>query len=129
MKGVISVSKRPQDRTLYPRHPDSRPIRLGLDDGAYVFVQDEAGTIYILADGPHRHPLVLGGARAALYAGDLTIVDGLIHDITNLSGTFQFDEPQGLLDVVQRLERMGFDVPSGAVRFFPVDGSRPSVLR
>lgn len=123
------MSKRPQDRTRYPRHPDSRPIQLGQDDGPYVFVQDEAGTIYVLSDAPHRHPLVLGEARAALYAGDLTIVDSQIHDITNLSGTFQFDEPQGLLDVVERLERMGFDVPPGAVRFFPVDGSRPSVLR
>lgn len=114
---------------MYPRHPDSRPIRLGLDDGPYVFVQDEAGTIYVLSDGPHRHPLVLGEARAARYAGDLTIVDGQVHDITNLSGTFQFDEPNGLLDVVKLLEQIGFDVVPGAVRFFPVDGSRPSVLR
>jgi hypothetical protein len=93
-----------------------------------VFVQDGAGTVWVLPDGPHVHPLVLGGARAAEYAGDMTVRGGRVIDLTNLSGTFQFDDEAGLRGVAAELRRQGLAVESGAVRFFPADGSRPVVL-
>jgi hypothetical protein len=80
--------------------------------------------VHVLPDGPR----VLGGAKAAKYAGDLTVVGGRVVDLTNLSGTFQFDDQAGLLDVVGELRRQGLAIETGAVRFFPADGSRPIVL-
>jgi len=49
-------------------------------------------------------------------------------DLTNLSGTFQFDDEDGLRDVADELRRSVLTVERGAVRFFPADGSRPVVL-
>ena len=92
-------------------------------------MRDVNGEIYVLPDGPHLHPRVLGGAQPALYAGDLTVENANIRDVTNLSGTFQFDDPHGLLDVADELIRLGFTVEPNAVRFFPPDGSRPVILR
>ena len=43
--------------------------------------------------------------------------------MTNLSGTFQFDDPQGLLALATQLEVLGFVIEHAAVRFFPMDGS------
>jgi hypothetical protein len=74
------------------------------------------------------HPLVLGGGRPAMYAGDMTVRSGRVVDLTNLSGTFQFDDETGLRDVAAELRRQGVVVEHGAVRFFPADGSRPVVL-
>ena len=91
--------------------------------------KNEYGAIFVLPDGPHRDPRVLGNASSARYAGDLRIVAGKIADVNNLSGTFQCDDPHGLLQVAQELRRSGFHVPSDAVRFFPHDGSRPRVLK
>jgi hypothetical protein len=85
--------------------------------------------VYVVPDGPHVHPKVLGQARLALYPGDLTISRGEATDVTNLSGTFQFDDPSGLIDVANQLEFQGLPVRAGAVRFFPLDGSQPRVLR
>jgi len=93
-----------------------------------VYVQEVTGTIYIVPDGPHLHPRVLGGGQPALYAGDLTVKAGKIADVTNLSGTFQFDSEEGLREVAQQLRQQGLEVESGAVRFFPADGSPPVVL-
>lgn len=121
--------KFPLDRKRVPRDRRSRPIHVGIADGNYVYVQDTDGVIWVLADGPHRHPCVLGGGNPAQYAGDLTITDGRIKDVTNLSGTFQFDDPQGLLAVAHDLEQLGFTIDAGAVRFFPQDGRLPRVLR
>lgn len=92
-------------------------------------MQDQTGIIWVLPDGPHRHPRVLGGGKPARYAGDLVIKHGRIGDVTNLSGTFQFDDPDGLLLIADELEQLGFVVKSDAVRFFPQDGSLPRVLR
>jgi hypothetical protein len=64
-----------------------------------------------------------------MYAGDLTVKDGTIVDATNLSGAFQFDDPAGLLAVADALEAVGLVVEPGAVRFFPMDGGAPVVLR
>jgi len=119
----------PLDPTPVPRHRHSRPIRAGTPDGNYVYVQDELGVIWTLKDGPHRHLRVLGNALPARFAGDLTIEHGRIKDVTNLSGTFQCDDPDGLIAVANELERQGLTVESGAVRFFPQDGSKPRVLR
>jgi hypothetical protein len=119
----------PLDTTPYAPDPRSRPIQPGLPDGTYVYVRDTQGVIHVVPDGPHLHPRVLGGGSAAMYAGDLTIQQGTIRDVTNLSGTFQFDNTDGLLAVADELIRLGFNVAPAAVRFFPMDGSRPRVLR
>ena len=74
------------------------------------------------------HPKVLGGGLPAMYAGDMTIRNGRVVDLTNLSGTFEFDDIDGLLDVANELELQGLTVAPGAVRFFPADGSRPITL-
>ncbi len=120
--------KPPLDPTPYPRDPRSTPIRPGLPDGGYAYAQDASGTIYVLPDAPHVHPRILGGGTSAKYAGDLTVRDGRIVDVTNLSGTFQCDDADGLLEIGEEIRRTGFVVDSGAVRFFPQDGSRPRVL-
>lgn len=92
-------------------------------------MRDGAGTVWVLPDGPHVHPLVLGGGLPAMYAGDMTVRGGRVVDLTNLSGTFQFDDESGLLDVAAEVRRQGLTVETGAVRFFPADGSRPVVLQ
>jgi hypothetical protein len=84
--------------------------------------------VYVLPDGPHLHPMVLGGGQPAAYAGDMTIRGGRVVDLTNLSGTFQFDDEAGLKAVAEALRQQGLTVEQGAVRFFPADGSRPVVL-
>jgi hypothetical protein len=60
-----------------------------------------------------------------MQAGDLRIVNGKIKDLTNLSGTFQFEERAGLLAVADELRKQGLQLEVGAVRFFTWDGSRP----
>jgi hypothetical protein len=64
-----------------------------------------------------------------MYAGDMTIRRGRVVDLTNLSGTFQFDDEVGLREVAAELVRQGLQVEVGAVRFFPADGSAPVVLQ
>jgi hypothetical protein len=121
--------KLPIDPFPYEPDPDSQPLRHGLPDGCYVYVQDVGGTVHVLPDGPHRHPYVLGNALPATYAGDFDIRNGRIKDLTNLSGTFLFDDPQGLLQIAILIESLGIDILPGAVRFVPVDGTQPIVLR
>jgi hypothetical protein len=59
-----------------------------LPAGAYVYIQDCSGTVWILPDGTHRHPHVLGRARPAVAAGELiTGENGEVLSINNLSGT------------------------------------------
>jgi hypothetical protein len=120
--------KAPRDTTPYPRDPRSTPIAPGIADGGYVYAQDSSGVVHVLPDGPHLHPKILGGGLPAAYAGDLTIRGGKVWDLTNLSGTFQFDEEAGLRAVARQIRQQGVDVEPGAVRFFPPDGSRPVVL-
>ncbi|MEZ6125824.1 MAG: hypothetical protein R3C49_22080 [Planctomycetaceae bacterium] len=122
--------KSPLDSRRYDPDPRSREIEPGIADGVYVFVQDENGSIFVLPDGAHLHPKVLGGAQPAMYAGDLTIERGRVQDLTNLSGTFQFSDAEGLLAVASALELKGFRIMPGAVRLFShVDSSWPVVLR
>jgi hypothetical protein len=120
--------KAPLDKTPYPRDPCSIPLSGTLADGLYVYVQDVQGIVHVAPDGPHMHPRVLGGAQPALYAGDMTIEDGKVTDLTNLSGSFQFDEDKGLKAVAAQIRQQGLAVEMGAVRFFPADGSGPVIL-
>lgn len=120
--------KPPLDPFPYTQDPNSKPISSDTLDGLYVFVQDDSGIVWVLPDGPHSHPKVLGMARPAMYAGDLTVADGKIKDVTNLSGTFQFEDQDGLRAVVDRLRQQGLEIEPGAVRFFPPDGSQVIVL-
>jgi hypothetical protein len=121
--------KPPLDSFPYPQDPRSRHADANLSDGLYAYVQDDQGVVWVVPDGPHVHPKVLGGGRWAMYAGDLRIMQGKIEDITNLSGTFMFDEPGGLVAAADELIRQGLVVQPGAVRFFPSDGPPPKVLR
>lgn len=120
--------KSPQDKFPYPKDPRSQPLAPGMDDGGYAYVRDITGIVIGVPDEPHIHPKILGGCQPVLYAGDLTIDDGIVVDVTNLSGTFRFDDGAGLISVAEQIRRQGFVVASGAVRFFPSDGSRPVKL-
>lgn len=74
----------PKDAERYKRHPDSILFSPVLKSGDYVFVQDIEGKVWVLPNGCHVHPLVLGRARPAVAAGELTIGRrGLIELINN----------------------------------------------
>src|SRR5438105_1157264 len=109
--------KAPLDRTPYPRDPRSAPLGPGLADGLYVYVRDAQGVVFVLPDGPHMHPKVLGGALPAEYAGDLTIEAGRVVDLTNLSGTFQFDDEGGLRATAQQIRAQGMSWRSAPCDF------------
>ena len=119
----------PQDLTPYPKDPRSQPIDASIPDGGYAYVRDANGIVHVVPDGQHVHPKVLGGGQPAMYAGDMTIRGGRVADLTNLSGTFQFDDEDGLREVAWELQRQGLQLDGGAVRFFPADGSPPVVLQ
>jgi hypothetical protein len=119
----------PLDLLPYPADPRSRIADGTLLDGLYAYVRDASGIVWVLPDQPHIHPKILGLAQPAMYAGDLSIQAGEVIDVTNLSGTFQCDDPAGLLAVADQLYRQGLRIRPTAVRFFPADGSPPRVLR
>ena len=91
-------------------------------------MRDVSGVVFVVPDGPHMHPTVLGGGQPAMYAGDLTVRGGRVVDLTNLSGTFEFDDEAGLREVAAEIRGRGLVIEVGAVRFFPADGSAPVVL-
>jgi hypothetical protein len=64
-----------------------------------------------------------------MYAGDMTVQQAGVIDLTNLSGTFQFDDEPGLLQVADQLQRQGLTVFPGAVRLFPSSGTSPRIVR
>ena len=103
--------KSPLDPTPYPADPRSCPVAPGLSDGGYVYVRDTNGTVYVLPDGPHLHPKVLGNARLALYAGDMRW-GGRVVDLTNLSGRFSSTTRKDW-DVAAELRRRGLVVEPG----------------
>jgi hypothetical protein len=82
----------PLDPFPYPRHPDSQPFGPGLPPGSYVFVQDAAGIVHVVPEtAGHLHPKVLGSGESAAAAGGLRIGStGVVEEIDNFSGTFQF---------------------------------------
>jgi hypothetical protein len=104
------------------------PIDVSIGDGGFVYVRGSNGTVFILPDGSHVHPVVLTGGQPAMYAGDLTVRGSKVVDLTNLSGTFQFDDESGLRSVAAEIRRQGIPIEPGAVRFFPLDGSRPIIV-
>jgi hypothetical protein len=119
----------PLDPFAYPADPRSQIANPALSDGLYAYVQDLNGRVWVLPDQPHIHPKILGLGQPAMYAGDLRIEGAEVVDVTNLSGTFQCDEPAGLLAVADQLVRHGLRIRPRATRFFPADGSPPWVLR
>jgi hypothetical protein len=124
----VKTPRNPQDRRKYSRHADSCVALPGLADGEYVYVQDLDEQIWVVPDGPHTHPKVLGQALPALYAGTLRVLDNAIVELTNLSGTFRCDDDEGLIDVAEWLVQHGWRIADNAIRFFPFDGSRPYII-
>jgi len=121
--------KTPLDTHPYARDPRSRPADGSEPDALYAYVRDAQGIVLVVPDGPHVHPRILGMASPAMYAGDMTILGGQVQDLTNLSGTFQCDDPAGLVEVADQLLRQGLTIVPQAVRFFPADGTPPQILR
>jgi hypothetical protein len=124
-----STPKPPLDPFPYNRDPHSCPATAALPNGLYAYVRHPSGVVFVVPDAPHVHPKIPGHAEPALYAGDMAVKGGRVADVTNLSGTFQFDDEAGLLAVAVQLESQGLDIAAGAVRLFPADGSRPRTLR
>lgn len=125
----MKTPRNPQDRRKYPRHPQSNIARPGLSDGEYVFVQDLDGTVWVVPDGPHVHPKVLGGGQPALYAGTLRISGQVVLELTNLSGTFRCDDDDGLVIIADWLRQQGWHIARDSVRFFPFDGGTPYIVQ
>jgi hypothetical protein len=89
-----------------------------LPAGAYVYIQDCSGTVWILPDGTHRHPHVLGRARPAVAAGELiTGENGEVLSINNLSGTFQCAS-DSLLTAVGGLVKQGAKISADAITIY-----------
>jgi hypothetical protein len=118
----------PLDTTPYPQDPNSFLADQSVADGNFVYAQNIDGMIYFAPDGPHQHPKILGGGQSVRYAGDVRIYHGMVTDVTNLSGTFCCDEPDGLLAVAKQLARLGIRLQANSIRFFPADGSKPLIL-
>jgi hypothetical protein len=110
----------PRDLDRYRRHERSVPFSASLPAGVYVYVQDCAGTVWVAPDGQHMHPRVLGGARPAVSAGELTLGgNGEVLSINNLSGTFQC-APDCLLVVVGGIIAQGGKIVAGAISRYEV---------
>ena len=91
--------------------PLSRPLTMSGKPGRFAYVVDTDEIIHVIPDGLHVHPLILGLAQEVLYVGDLTIeTAGVVGEITNLSGTFQFKSQRSLCCVVEHLHQLGFAV-------------------
>lgn len=53
---------------------------------------------------------------------------GVVVKLTNLSGTFQFDDVDGQRDLASELRAAGLSVALGKVRLFPHDGGSPFIV-
>jgi hypothetical protein len=105
----------PLDLERYRRHNESVPFSPQLHAGVYVFVQDCAGVVWVLPDGRHRHPRVLGGARPAVAAGELVAgPGGEVHSVNNLSGTFRCPG-ESLLSAVGGLINQGAKITGNPI--------------
>src|SRR2546425_9148736 len=98
---------KPLDTTAYPQDPGSCLAHPNLVDAWYCYVQDQHGMIWVLPAGHRVHAKVLGRGQEAMYAGEMEIQAGRIQKVTNSSGTFMPDDPQGLLDVARQLKKQG----------------------
>lgn len=124
---IFGNPKRPLDPFPFSRSPESARLTGSASVGKYVFVVDLDDGIHVAPDGPHMHPQVLGNAKPALYAGEVSIDrPGSVDEITNLSGTFQFRSSRSLCCVAAELRGLGFSV--GDVVWYPPDGSSPVIL-
>ena len=102
----------------YRRRSDSVLFSPNLPAGAYVFVQDCDGEIWVLPDGNHLHPYVLGRSRPAVAAGELIVEEnGIVVALNNLSGTFQC-APDCLFTAIGGLIMQGAKIAPDAVSFF-----------
>ncbi|MEX2140232.1 MAG: hypothetical protein WD894_13285 [Pirellulales bacterium] len=110
-------TKVPGDPYPYDKLAESRPFDVSLPTGVYVYVQDGQGTVWIAEDGVHRHPKVLGKAQPAAAAGELVVDDGVVVEVDNVSGTFQFG-PETIPQVIEALRRQGGTVAADAARPF-----------
>jgi len=112
LRGIV-----PLDLTPYARSASTRLLGPGEQDGTYVFVQDIWGNVWIADNGPHMHPQVLGNATPVASAGEITIQDGVVSEINNISGTFRPDA--STLNRVQgAAEMQGMVVNPGAIQPF-----------
>lgn len=110
----------PKDLDRYRRHERSNPFSASSPPGAYVYVQDCDGTVWLAPDGPHMHPRVLGGARPAVSAGELTLGEsGEVLSINNLSGTFECS-PDSLLVAVGGIIVLGGKIAADAISRYEV---------
>src|SRR5579864_4046435 len=105
----------PLDAFPYQRHANSRPFATDMGPGVYIYVQDENGIVHVLAETEgHLHPKVLGGGTPAAAAGGMKLeAGGVIVELDNYSGTFQFG-PEILPQVREALERQGGKVAPAA---------------
>jgi hypothetical protein len=110
-------AKIPADLFRYAAHPTSRVLSAGVEDGTYVFVQDIRGIVHIADNGPHMHPQVLGNATAVASAGEITIQNGVVVEINNLSGTFK-PAASTLNKVGAAVEQQGLTVSPDAIKPF-----------
>ncbi len=109
-----------KDPERYRRHPQSVAFSANLTAGAYVYVQDCGGVVWVAPDGPHMHPRVLGGARPAVAAGELTVgAGGEVLSVNNLSGTFVC-APDSLLLVVGGIIVQGGKIAADAISRYEV---------
>lgn len=110
----------PGDPNRYRRHEQSTSFSATLPAGAYVYVQDCAGVVWVAPDGPHMHPRVLGGARPVVSAGELILGEnGEVLSINNLSGTFEC-APDCLLLAVGGIIVQGGKIVSSAISRYEV---------
>jgi hypothetical protein len=110
----------PLDQARYRRDNDSVPFSPDLPAGVYVFVQDCAGVVWVLPDGRHRHPRVLGGVRPAVAAGEVIVgANGEILSINNASGTFRC-VGDSLLTAVGGLVNQGAIISVNPIKVYEV---------
>ncbi len=105
----------PLDPERFRRDNRSVAFSSELPAGAYVYVQDCSGIVWVLPDGTHQHPRVLGRARPAVSAGELLMgEDGNVISINNISGTFECTA-DSLLTAVGGLVKQGAVISSDAI--------------
>ncbi|MHC4836986.1 MAG: hypothetical protein ACYTF3_02200 [Planctomycetota bacterium] len=94
------------DGTVLDPQLDAHPERGGF--GTYVMAPD--GAIYVTFDfeqGAFHHSSLLAGAPVAA-AGEMTIIDGEIIDVSNSSGHYK-PPPRCIDQVLTELDRLGYD--------------------
>lgn len=96
--------------------------------GQYVYVVNADRKVVVAPDGPHRHPEVLGHGEPGYYAGEIALDPrGTVTELNNLSGTFCFQSPIGLLCVVEQLQLSGIEIAPEAASFYDPAGVAPVI--